>query len=466
MLAGIVFGSLALAGLGVSLSQERSSRSASLIITAASVVTLDPERRVLSPGSVVVDGRTIVAVDRPEVVRQTYTAVDVIDVPHGVVLPGLINTHTHAPMVLYRGLADDLALMDWLQRYMFPAEAKTVSPEFVRTGTRLAALEMIQSGTTTFTDMYYFEEEIAKSAREAGLRGVLGQTVIGMPVSDAPTPADALARAEAFIKAFSSDELIVPAVAPHALYSLERDMLMASRALADRYRVPLLIHLAESRDEVTIIQGRYERSSVAYLDSIGFWKPGTLAAHAIWVSDEDIETLRRARTGIAHNPESNMKLASGTAPVPKFLAAGVPVGLGTDGAASNNDLDMFEAMRQAAFLHKLMTGNPRSIPAAVALEMATLGGARALGLDSLIGSLEAGKRADIIVVAMDGARQTPMYDPISHLVYIARGADVRTTVVNGRVLMRDRKMLTLDEQSVLAAARGMADRVWQAVEKK
>jgi 5-methylthioadenosine/S-adenosylhomocysteine deaminase len=365
--------------------------------------------------------------------------------------------------VMYRGLADDLALMDWLQKYIFPAEAKTVSADMVRIGTRLAALEMIQSGTTTFADMYYFEEEVAKATRAAGLRGVLGQTIIGFPVADAKTPADSLARTEAFIKAFAHDELITPVPAPHSPYTVDEPTLRAIRQLASRYQVPILIHLAETEDEVSIVRAAHKMTPTAWLDSIGFLGPDVVAAHGVWLTDDDIAIVKRTGTKISHNPESNMKLASGVAPVPKYLAAGVTVSLGTDGAASNNDLDMFEAMRQAAFLHKLASKDPQAVPAAVALEMATIGGARALGLDRTVGSLEPGKRADVIVVAMNGARQTPVYSPVSHLVYVSHGDDVRTTVVNGKVLMRDRRMRTLDERVVLADARALAAAVRTSV---
>src|SRR5205807_766216 len=263
----------------------------------------------------------------------------------------------------------------------------------VRIGTRLAAVEMIESGTTTFTDMYYFEEEIARAAIEAGLRGVLGQTIIQFPVADAKTPADALARAERFIKEFKDNGLVVPAVAPHALYTNDKTTLVASAELARRYGVPLIIHFSETEDEVQRARDQYKMTPAAYLESIGFWGPKTLAAHGVWVTDEDIAILKRRAIGVAHNPESNMKLASGVAPVTKYLAAGVAVGLGTDGAASNNDLDMFEAMRQAAFLAKLATKDPTAVPAQVALDMATMGGARALGMGPQIGSLEPRKRA-------------------------------------------------------------------------
>jgi 5-methylthioadenosine/S-adenosylhomocysteine deaminase len=452
------------AGLSV-LSAQPEPRSVTLVIANGTVLTMDGSSRVLSPGSVAIDGADIVAIDRPDAIRQQFRAAETIEAWGSVIMPGLINTHTHAPMVMYRGLADDLALMDWLQKYIFPAEAKTVSPEFVRAGTRLAALEMIQSGTTTYADMYYFEEEIAKETKAAGLRGVLGQTIIQFPVADAKTPAEGLARAEAFIKAFKDDALIVPAVAPHAMYTLDGPTLLACRDLAKRYNVPTIIHLAETEAESQAAHERFKTSPVAYLESLGFLGPGVLAAHGVWVSEAEVATLKARGVAVSHNPESNMKLASGTAPVPQYLAAGVPLGLGTDGAASNNDLDMFEAMRAASFLHKLTTKDPRAVGAKAVLEMATIGGARALGLERRIGSLEPGKRADVIVVDMSSARQTPMYDPVSHLVYATHGDDVQATIVNGRVLMRGRKALTLDEPAILAEARMLAEKVKLAVKR-
>ncbi len=449
---------------GSLLADQPGRRAISLVVTGGTVVTMEGGR-VLTPGAVAVDGRDIVAVDTAEAVASRFTAKETVDATGDVILPGLVNTHTHAPMVLYRGLADDMGLMDWLQKYIFPAEAKTVSPEFVRAGTHLAALEMIQSGTTTYADMYYFEEEIAKATKAAGLRGVLGQTIIQFPAPDAKTPADALARAKRFIEQFAGDDLIVPAVAPHSMYTLDAAALKASAGLAARYKAPLLTHLAETKDEITIARQKHQTTPARYLESLGFFVPRTLAAHAVHLTDADLRLLTRRGVGVAHNPESNMKLASGTARVPAMRHAGIPVGLGTDGAASNNDLDMFEAMRQAALLQKLQTGDPRAIPARVALEMATIEGARALGMDRDIGSLTAGKRADLIVVSMASARQTPMYDPISHLVYVTRGADVKTTIVNGRLLMRDRRMLTLDERAVLDEANRLAARVTAAVKQ-
>jgi 5-methylthioadenosine/S-adenosylhomocysteine deaminase len=442
------------------------ARQVSTIVSGGIVVTIDGARNIYNPGSVAIDGATIVAVGPSADLAARFKAADQIDASGAVVIPGLINTHTHAPMVLYRGLADDLPLEEWLQKYIFPAEAKTVSREMVRVGTRLAVLEMIQSGTTAYADMYYFEEEIARVTKAAGMRGVLGQTIIQFPVADAKTPREALTRAESFIKEFERDDLIVPAVAPHAPYTNDAKTLLESRALAHRHGVPILIHVAETEAELKNSQAAHGgMSPVAYLQSIGFWGPRTVVNHGVWADASDVAILRSHGVAVSHNPESNMKLASGIAPVPEYLAAGVTVGLGTDGAASNNDLDMFEAMRFAAFLHKVKTRDPRAIPAATALEMATIGGAKALGIDKLTGSLEPGKRADLAIVSMASARQTPLYDPVSHLVYATRGEDVRTVIVNGRVLMRDRKMLTLDEAEVLAAARHTATSVRAAVGK-
>jgi 5-methylthioadenosine/S-adenosylhomocysteine deaminase len=438
-------------------------RQVALVITNAIVVTVDPAARLIAPGAVAIDGTDIIAVGTAADIRRQFRARETIDASGQVVMPGLVNTHTHAPMVLFRGLADDLALEEWLTRYIFPAEAKTVSPEFVRAGTRLAVLEMIESGTTTYADMYYFEEEVAKETKAAGLRGVLGETIIQFPVADAKTPAEALARAEAFIKMFRNDPLITPAVAPHAIYTNDSATLKAARALSMKYGVPTLIHMAETQSEAMIAKERGWPTVVSYLDALGFLGPGVLGAHAVWVNDSDIALLKSRGAGVSHNPESNMKLASGIAPVKAYLAADVAIGLGTDGAASNNDLDMFEAMRAASFLQKVATSDPTAVSAKAAIRMATMGGARALGMDKRIGSLEPGKRADIIIVSMSAARQAPMYDARSHLVYVTRGDDVQMTIVNGKVLMRNRKVLTLDRASILRETKTWAAKVSAAV---
>ncbi|MEZ5289198.1 MAG: amidohydrolase family protein [Vicinamibacterales bacterium] len=360
----------------------------SLVIANATVVTVDADNRVIAPGSIAIEGNRIVAVDTADAIAARYASHEIIDMKGQIVLPGLINLHTHAPMVLYRGLADDLALMDWLEKYIFPAEAKTVSPDFVRVGTRLAALEMIRSGTTMFVDMYYFEEEVAAAVKEAGIRGVLGQTIIQFPVPDAPTPAAGLERTEAFIKAFANDDLVVPSVAPHSTRSTPtrsgpRARLRSGTASpADpprrdagrgAHRAGALRAPAGRVPRLDQVLGAGHRGGSRRLGE----PAGDPPAHG-------------ARGGRFHNPESNMKLASGTAPVPAYLEAGTRLGLGTDGAASNNDLDMFEAMREAALLHKLIARDPTVVSAREAMAMATIGGARALGMDDRLGSIEPG----------------------------------------------------------------------------
>lgn len=442
----------------------RQATAVSLVIANGIIITVDGNRRILNPGSIAINGTDIVAIDTPANIAARYTAADTIDATGTVVMPGLINTHTHAAMVMYRGLGNDLALMDWLQKYIFPAEARTVSPAFVRVGTRLALLEMIQSGTTLYADMYYFEEEVARVTKAAGLRGVLGQTVIEFPVPDAKTPADALKRTETFAREFANDELITPSVAPHAVYTLDARTLTAVSELARRLKIPIQIHLAETSAETGLSQERHKMRPVAILESLKFWAPVTIAAHAVWINPGEITLLKQRNVGVSNNPESNMKLSSGTAPVMGYRQAAVNVGIGTDGAASNNDLDMFEAMRQVAFQQKLITMDPTAISAPEALEMATIGGARVLGQHAKVGSLEPGKRADVIVVSMSKARQVPLFDPVAQVVYASRGDDVETTIVNGQILMRNRKVLTLDEARVLSDARAAAEQVRKAVQ--
>jgi len=436
---------------------------ASLVITGGTVLTMDDTRRVLSPGAVAIAGTDIVAVGTPDEIAAKFAAAESIDATGQVILPGLINTHTHAAMVLYRGLGNDLDLQDWLTRYIFPAEGKTVSPEFVRAGTRLAALEMILGGTTTFVDMYYFEEEVAEAVKEAGLRGVLGQTVIQFPVGDAKTPEDALARMRTFAARYKGDALVTPAVAPHSMYTLSAETLKATDALARELQVPLLIHLEETRKEREDSIKTHGVSPTAYLARLGLLGRHVLGAHGVWLGPEDITLVAKAGAAVSHNPESNMKLASGTAPLPGYVSAGVAVGLGTDGAASNNDLDMFEAMRQAAFLQKVVRADPKVAPASLVLDMATRGGAQAIGMGDRLGQLTAGRRADLIVVDTTQPHLQPMFDPVAQIVYAAKASDVRTTVVNGRVLMHDRQVKTLERRTVLADAAKMAERVKAAV---
>ena len=430
------------------------------IWSARYVVTMDPQHRVIENGALAIGGERILAVGLKSEIDGRYKSIQRLDRPDALLTPGLINTHTHAPMVLLRGIADDLKLQDWLEKYIFPAEARNVTPEFVRWGTRLACLEMLLSGTTTFTDMYYFEDVIAETAKECGMRGVLGETIIGFPSPDAKTPADALRFTEQFLKRFHGDALITPAVAPHAIYTNSDETLHRARELANQYAVPLLMHVSETKRENDETSAKRAKTPVAALDALGIFTGRTLAAHAVWTSDADLKILRSRGVGIAHCPSSNMKLASGSAPIVKMLTLGLDVGLGTDGAASsNNDLDMFEEMDLASKLQKVITNDPEAVPARQALEMATMGGARALGLEREMGSLEPGKRADVITVRLDRPHAVPLYDVYSQMVYALKGSDVRDVMVNGRLVVRDAQPLTLDAKHVLAKAEELAGKV-------
>jgi len=424
-----------------------------IIWTARYVVTEDAQRRVIEDGAVAIRGDSIVEVGAAAEIAGKYSARNQINQPNAILAPGLINTHTHAAMSLFRGVANDLKLQDWLEKFIFPAEAKNVDREFVRWGTRLGLLEMALSGTTTFADMYYFEETVAEETRRAGMRGMLGQTVIGFPAPDYKTPDAALAGAETFLKAYADDPLIVPAVAPHAIYTTSDDTLQAARTLADRYGKPLIIHLSETKTEFDEAVQKRKKTPTAALNDLGVLQGWTLAAHAVWLDPADFGLLRAAGTGIAHCPSSNMMLASGIAPVLKMLKAGIPVGLGTDGVAgSNNDHDMMEEMDLAAKLQKVSSGDPTALPAEQAFAMATIKGAQAMGMSKLIGSLDAGKRADIISIRLDEANAQPMYNVYSQLVYSLKSSNVSDVMVNGRAIVRNRRMLTVDDKAILAKA--------------
>jgi 5-methylthioadenosine/S-adenosylhomocysteine deaminase len=427
--------------------------TADWIYSARYVVTMDAGRRLIENGAIAIKGERILAVGPRAEIDRRFQARQRLDRPQALIMPGLIDTHTHAAMSLLRGIADDLRLQDWLEKFIFPAEAKNVTPDFVLWGTRLACLEMMLSGTTTFVDMYYYEDRVAEAVKGAGMRGVLGETIIGFPVADAKTPADSLRFTEGYIQKYLHDPLVVPTVAPHALYTNNDDTLRACRRLADKYGVPLLIHLSETKRENDEQLAKRGMTPTAVLNSIGLFDGHTLAAHGVWLDDRDIDILKTHNVGIAHCPSSNMKLASGVAPVLKMLAAGISVGLGPDGpAGSNNDFEMLEEVNLACNLQKVTSGDPTALPAQQSLEMATIMGAKAIGMDREIGSLEAGKRADLITIRLDRPHAVPLYNVYSQLAYALKSSDVQDVMVNGKPIVRDGQSLTLNAGVVLAKA--------------
>lgn len=434
-----------------------------LIIRGGTVVTMDGSRRVIENGGVAIKGGRVVAVGTSAEMDLNYSSRQVIDALGKVVIPGLINGHTHVPMTLFRGIADDLDLQEWLTKYIFPAEAKNVTEDFVRVGTRLGLAEMIRSGTTTYCDMYYFEDAIADETFKAGVRGVLGETVIDFPVADNKTNAEAMAYVEKFVSRWKGNSLIVAAIAPHAPYTVSEEHLKAVRAFSDRTGAPIVIHISETKREVDDSIKDKGTSPVNYLNRFGFLNDKVIAAHMVWPTAEELGLLKKLGVGLVHNPQSNMKLASGVAPVPEMLKQDMSVGLGTDGAASNNDLNLWEEMDTAAKLHKLISKDPKVVSAQEAFEMATIRGARALHLEKEIGSIEEGKRADLVIVDLDGLNQTPFYNIYSDLVYSSKAGDVRTVIVEGKVLMRDRRLLTLNEATIKADAHKYRERIVQSV---
>lgn len=424
-----------------------------LIVSAGAVLTMEPPFRILREASIAIQDGVIAAISSPADIDARFEAREVVRRPGSIVMPGLVNTHGHAAMTLLRGIADDRPLMEWLQKFIFPVEGKYVSPDFVKAGTELACLEMIRGGTTTFADMYYYESDVASVVDGAGMRAVLGETWLDFPVPPHKDLEEAKTYTRAFLAKWKGHRRITPAVAPHAPYTCSKATLLAAKALADELKVPLLIHLSETQDEQKQIKEKYGTTPTQWLDSIGFLGPNVVAAHGVWLSAEDMGVLKARKVSVAHNPESNMKLASGIAPVVAMRNAGVTVGLGTDGVAgSNNDLDMFDAMDFAGKLAKVATMDSTVLPARDLLKMATIDGARALGIGDVTGSLEVGKMADLIAVDLNDPRTRPIYDIASALVYTARASDVSLTVVDGKVLFDEKGWRTLKPQDVMKAA--------------
>jgi 5-methylthioadenosine/S-adenosylhomocysteine deaminase len=431
--------------------------TADLIVCNGTVITMDAAGRRIPDGMVIIDGGKVVAVG-PSGQLSGCRAAHSIDACGGFILPGLINTHTHAAMALFRGLADDMPLMAWLNDHIFPAEAK-LTPEMVRVGATLACAEMIQSGTTCFCDMYLFEDAVAEAAAFCGMRAVVGEVLYDFPSPNYGPIEHGFDYIARMMARWADHPLISVAVEPHSPYLCSPELLTRAAQLASDHRAPLVIHLSETRGEVKQIQDRYGATPVGHLARLGVLAPNLVACHAVVLTAQDIALMKEHEVKVSHNPESNMKLASGVAPVPDLLDAGICVGLGTDGCASNNNLDLFTEMDMAAKLHKVHRLDPTVMDAPTVLRMTTIEAARVLGMAHRIGSIEPGKQADIVVVDTAKPHLTPMYDPISHLVYAVRGADVSHSIINGRVVMENRRLLTLDLEKVLADARREAEKI-------
>jgi len=424
-----------------------------LLVTGGTVVTMNEGRTILDDGALAIKGDSIVAVGSRAEIEAKYSASDTLNASGKLVLPGFINGHTHVPMTLFRGVHDDVTLDDWLRKYIFPAEAKNVTEEFVRWGTRLAAAEQIRAGVTTYADMYYFEDAVAEETKAAGMRGLLGETFIDFPAPDNKNEAAMLTYTDAFLKKWQGDPLIHASVAPHSIYTCSKKTLEDTSVLARKYHAPILIHVSEMKKEWDDSQKQNGMSPVQYLDKVGVLGPDVVAAHCIFVDATDRKTLADRHVGCVHNPSSNMMLASGVSPVPEMRAAGVAVGLGTDGpAGSNNDLDIMEEMDLAAKLAKITKGDPLALNAKATVEMATIDGARALHMEKEIGSLEAGKKADLVLLDLDKPNAVPMYEVYAQIAYALKGSDVSTVIIGGKPVMRDHKLLTVNEAEAVAKA--------------
>jgi 5-methylthioadenosine/S-adenosylhomocysteine deaminase len=439
---------------------ETTEYSIDLIVRGDHVVSMDGAANIYDDGAVAIDDGIIIAIGPAAEIFAAYTARETFAGEDRIVMPGLVNGHSHAAMTLTRGIADDLALMDWLNNYIFPTEVEFVDADFVRIGTELACWEMIRGGTTTFVDMYYYPDVIADVVDKCGMRAMISATVIDQRSPDAENAADSIRKGSEFIERWQGkNSRITPIFGPHANYTLNAEQLQATRQAAIEHGVPISIHVSESPFELQYSKDTFGKTSIEFYESIGFFDGPTIAAHVVWPTEREIAILAERKVGVIHNPTSNMKIASGISPVADMLRAGVRVGIGTDGAASNNDLDLWEEMRLASFLQKVEQMNPEVLPASTVLSMATSGGATAIGLGDVIGSLEVGKRADLIQVAFDDVHHIPTYDVVSHLVYVTDEQDVTTVIVDGQVLMRNRELLTIDTERVTTEAKALAAKI-------
>ncbi|WP_392535858.1 amidohydrolase [Nostoc sp. C117] len=455
----VFFGQIVIAQSNYNLGTQ-GKQKVELIVGSDFIVTMNDAQPVIENGAIAIRDGKIVAVDTQYKIMASYKADRTLPGEGMVLMPGLVNGHSHSAMVLFRGLADDLALEDWLQNYIFPAEGKFVDENFVRVGEQLACWEMIRGGTTTFVDMYFQPDVAAKVVNECGLRAIIAPSSIDFPSPGFKGWDDAFASAINFLKNWKGkNERIIPAIAAHAPYTVSPEHLIQAIRAARHYDVPLTIHLAETQTEVKDVQQRYNATPVKHLDNLGFLEPRVFAAHVVWPNESEIALLAKRGVGVIHNPDSNLKLASGFAPIPAMLKAGVKVGLGTDGAASNNTLDMWKAIRLTALIHKGTTLDPTVVPAKTVLRMATLGSAEALGLSDKIGAIKVGLQADLIQVKLKEPHLLPLYDVISDLVYASDAQDVDTVIVNGQVLMEKRKMLTVDPERIRREATSIAQMI-------
>jgi len=435
------------------------------LILGGTILCLDDSMTRIEDGALAIVGDSIAAVGTESDFRQKFTSRDIIDGKSSLIMPGLINSHTHAAMTCFRGIADDMQLMDWLTHYIFPAEARNVNPELAYWGSLLACAEMIKSGTTTFCDMYIFEEETAQAARKAGMRCLLGEVLFDFPSPNVKTPQEGLAYSRKLLERWSGDSLIRIAVEPHALYTCSRPLLLEAGQLAQEYQAPLALHFLENFSEREQLRKDLGQDAVPYLQELGLLNERLIAFHCVCLEEEDIQSFRNEGCKAVYNPESNMKLASGFAPVSRMLKEGVCVGLGTDGCASNNNLDMFQEMDTAAKLEKVRHLDPTLMPAETVVAMATREGARVLGMEGITGCLKAGMKADLILIDLARPHLTPMYNPYSHLVYAVDGSDVSTVFIHGKMVMKDRKLLTMDEDEAMQRVCRIAERVRESLKE-
>jgi 5-methylthioadenosine/S-adenosylhomocysteine deaminase len=432
---------------------------ADYIITADYILPMDASMSVIEKGAIAVQGTDILAVGTAEKIFAEYSSEKVLHKKNNVLFPGLINTHTHAAMVYFRGIADDLPLQEWLKNHIWPAENKWLSPEFISDSIELACLEMLKGGVTVYNDMYFFEDAAARSTKKMGMRAVLGCGILDFPTRSGNSADEYLAHAESFIGDWKGDELISPCIAPHALYTCGPETLKKAKAMSEKYTVPLHIHLSETQWEVEEVKNRHRRKPVHHLESLGFLDETVLAAHCIWIDDDEIEVLAKRKVGISHCMESNLKLASGFSPVVTMLMAGIKVTFGTDGAASNNDLNILSEMSTTAKVHKALSENPTVLDAKTILLMATRWGAEVLGLGDRIGSLENGKRADFVSLDLNKPHLTPIYNVCSHIVYAAMASDISDVIVNGRFVVENGMLVTADEQEILDKAQQWSEKI-------